>query len=792
MLISMNWIGEFVDLSGLDLDALISKFTLATAEVEEIYHKGEDVIGVVAAKILSVENHPKSKKLHLLKVDAGDKVYDVVCGAPNVEVGIIVPFVPMGGSVGGMDIKEAEIAGYKSYGMCCSESELGISDDHSGLMILPEDTKLGTSIKDLYPIDDIVFEVDNKSLTNRPDLWGHYGIAREFAAITKRPLKPVDKVNHEDYANLPEVEIDIQDTEHCYRYIGTKAENVTRKVSPVDMRIRLFYCGSRAINFLADITNYIMLELGQPMHAFDMRQVNKVEVKRFDNKFKFETLDQVERDIDENTLMICSNDEPVAIAGIMGGYKSEINDDTTTLLLESANFDGVCVRKSTSRMGHRKDASMRYEKMLDPELCMVAAERYVKLLLDLDEGAKITSAMTDSYPVKYPEISLNFDKRYVDRYTGIEITNDEIVETLKALGFKVSLENDNFSVVVPSWRSTKDVTIKADIIEEITRIYGYDNFVIKTTNSPLAPVRDLPSRNDDYMVKSLLADKFGLHEIHTYIWNDAKKQKEIGITAEGDIRLINSISPDNIIIRKSLIPNELTVINENKTFKPTFGIFEIARVVDGKKENGYANEKKMLGITLFSREKSEEELYLAVKDIVKTIGITTKNYNFTLKNADSVDLSWQHPVNTAEIYMGDTKIGYFTALHPEIKDKIDKKAAIICAELDMDCIYSIEQSYIKYVQPSKFPGIEIDLSFLLDKNAKFEVISKVIDNFECPFIQGYKLADVFESEALNDKKSVTVRIDFCSFDRTLSGEEIQEYVNSLIEKFAETGINLKV
>jgi len=340
-------------------------------------------------------------------------------------------------------------------------------------------------------------------------------------------------------------------------------------------------------------------------------------------------------------------------------------------------------------------------------------------------------------------------------------------------------------------RSTKDVTIKADIIEEITRIYGYDNFVIKTTNSPLAPVRDLPSRNDDYMVKSLLADKFGLHEIHTYIWNDAKKQKEIGITAEGDIRLINSISPDNIIIRKSLIPNELTVINENKTFKPTFGIFEIARVVDGKKENGYANEKKMLGITLFSREKSEEELYLAVKDIVKTVGVTTKNYNFTLKNAESVDLAWQHPVNTAEVYMGETKIGYFTALHPEIKDKIDKKASIICAEINMDCIYSIEQSYIKYVQPSKFPGIEIDLSFLVDKNDKFEVISKVIDNFECPFIQGYKLADIFESEALNGKKSVTVRIDFCSFDRTLSGEEIQEYVNSLIEKFAETGINLK-
>ncbi len=791
MFISMNWIQEFVDLSGLDLDALISKFTLATAEVEDIFHKGEDVKGVVAGKILSVENHPNSKKLHLLKVDAGEKIYDVVCGAPNVEVGIIVPFAPMGACVSGLDIKEAEIAGCKSFGMCCSESELGISDDNSGLMILPEDTKPGTDIKELFDIDDIVFEVDNKSLTNRPDLWGHYGIAREFAAITGRELRPIDKVNHEDYKDLPGVEIDIQDTEHGYRYIGTKAENVTRKVSPVNMRIRLFYCGSRAINFLADITNYIMLELGQPMHAFDMREVDKVEVKRFDKEFTFETLDQVERKIDENTLMICSNNEPVAIAGIMGGYKSEIKDDTTSLLLESANFDGVCIRKSTSRMGLRTDASMRYEKMLDPELCMTAAERYVKLLLQLDSGAKIISSFTDKYPVHYDTINLEFDKKYVDRYTGIEISNDRIVTTLKALGFKVENEGDNFKVEVPSWRSTKDVTIKADIIEEITRIYGYDNFDIETTLSPLAPVRDLPSRDNDISVKTLLADRFSLHEIHTYIWNDAKSQKEIGITAQGDVRLINSISPDNIIIRNSLIPNELTVVADNKSFAPTFGIFEIARVVDGKNPDNTGIEKKKLGIVLFSKEKSEEELYLKLKDIIKTVGVATKNFNFTMKYAQKVSKEWQHPVNTVEVFADDKYVGYFTAVHPQVKDKIDKKANIVCAELDMDCVYGIDKAYVKYTQPSKFPGIEIDLSLLLPAKDDFKVISDVIDGFDCPLLESYRLVDIFESPALLGKKSVTVRINFCSHERTLSGQEVQEYIDTLIKKFAEIDIPLK-
>ena len=318
MYISMNWIGDFVDLSGLDLEALIHRFTLSTAEVEDIYHKGDDLRDVVAGKILSMENHPTSKKLHLLKVDAGDKIYDVVCGAPNAREGIVVPFVKEGGMVSGQEITCATIAGCESHGMCCSEKELGISDDHSGLMELPADTPIGVDMTELYAIRDTVFEVDNKSLTNRPDLWGHYGIAREFAALTGRELKPLETVSLEAYDNLPPIQIDVQD-DLCFRYTGLKVRNIQKKVSPVDMRIRLYYCGSRGINLLADLTNYLMLEMGQPMHAFDCAKVDQIEVKRFDKPFSFTTLDGQERQVDENTLMICCKGEPVAIAGIMGG-----------------------------------------------------------------------------------------------------------------------------------------------------------------------------------------------------------------------------------------------------------------------------------------------------------------------------------------------------------------------------------------------------------------------------------------------------------------------------------------
>ena len=551
MLISMNWIGDFVDLSGLDLPGLIQRFTLSTAEVEEVMEMGRDLRDVVAGKILSVENHHDSKKLHLLKVDGGDKIYDVVCGAPNVREGLIVPFVREGGMVAGQAIRCAKLAGYESHGMCCSEKELGISADHAGLMELPEDTPVGRDITELYAIQDTVFEVDNKSLTNRPDLWGHYGIAREFAALTGRELKPLETVSLAAFDSLDPIDIQVEDQELCYRYTGLKMRNITKKVSPVDMRIRLFYCGSRAINLLADLTNYLMLEMGQPMHAFDCAKVDSIQVKRFDAPFVFTTLDGVERKIDENTLMICSQGQPVAVAGIMGGLDSEIEDNTDSLLLESANFDASSVRKSSTRLGLRTDASMRYEKTLDPEMTDLAIQRFMKLLLDIDPQAQVISRLTDVYVKHYPAVELTFHKAYVDRYTGIEIEDERILSTLRSLGFTARQEGEQFTVQAPSWRATKDVTIKADIIEEITRIYGYDNFNISTTLSPLHPQKKSQENRADNTAKDILVRTYGLHEVHSYLWADAKKCRALGIGLEENVKLVNAQTPDHETLRRA-------------------------------------------------------------------------------------------------------------------------------------------------------------------------------------------------------------------------------------------------
>jgi len=785
MFLSMNWISDFVDLSGLDKIELINKFSLSTAEVEnEIFYKGSDLSGIVVAQIMSVEEHPESKKLHLLKVDAGDgELTDVVCGAPNVRVGMKTAFAKVGAKIGEIEITPRKLAGYTSNGMCCSEKEIGISDNHEGIMEITDDIPCGTDLKSVYEIDDIVFEVDNKSLTNRPDLWGHYGIAREFAALAGRELKPLDVADLSVYDNLEKVDLKIEDN-LCQRYSSIKFENIKKHTSPVNMRIRLFYCGMRALNFLADLTNYLMLEMGQPMHAFDARKVEKIRIKRFDIPFTFTTLDGVEREIDENTLMICNDNTPVAIAGIMGGLDSEIVEDTSTLTLESATFDASSIRKSTVRLSHRTDASMRYEKSLDPEMTVVAIARFVKLLCDIDENAKVTSALTDEYAFKYDKISLDFNKAFVNKYTGIEIDNETIVKTLKSLGFGVTLENDEFSVDVPSWRATKDVTLKADIIEEITRIYGYDNFDVNTATAPLYPVRAAQEKTDEDRIKDILVKRYSMHELHSYVWAYYDEYKALGIEVEDNVELINATNPNIKTIRNSIIPTQLCQVKYNTSYAPDFSVFEIGRCVNGFKDDGLCDEHKKLAVTLFSKTKDTEALYFELIDILSVITDDIKHKSLYFEKAESTH-SYQHPKNLNRIYCDGKLLGEIGIVNSVVSKKIDKKASIVYAQIDIEEFATITNASISYCEPSKFPEIEIDLSFV---SQTFAPISKAIENSNCPIIKNVSVVDTYTDES---GKSITVRLIFSHPERTLTKEEVLEVVNKIAADLENQNIKLK-
>lgn len=788
MFLSMNWIQDFVNLSGLDKSELIHKFSLSTAEVEnEIFYKGSDISGIVVAEIKSIENHPDSKKLHLLKVDAGgEELTDVVCGAPNVRVGLKTAFAKVGAHIGEITIAPRKLAGYTSNGMCCSEAEIGISDDNSGIMEITDDIPNGTDIKDAYDIDDIIFEVDNKSLTNRPDLWGHYGIAREFAALAGRELKPLELENLDAYSALKKIDMKIEDP-LCQRYSCLQVDNINRNVSPVNMRIRLFYCGMRAINFLADLTNYLMLEMGQPMHAFDSRKVEKIRIKRFDKPFVFKTLDGTERNIDENTLMICNGNIPVAIAGIMGGLDSEIVEDTTTLTLESATFNAVSIRKSTVRLAHRTDASMRYEKCLDPEMTTTAIARFVNLLKKYDPDVQVVSALTDEYAFHYDKVVLNFDKKFVDRYTGINIDNDRIVNTLQSLGFTVKLDGDNFSVEVPSWRATKDVTIKADIIEEITRIYGYDNFEVNTTRSPLYPVRAAIVKTCENKIKDILVKRYNLHEVHSYIWAYNDELKAIDIPVENNIKLANATNPNIETIRNSMIPTQLCQVKSNVSFAPDFGIFEIGRVVNGIDENNLCIENKKLAVTLYSKTKDVRELYFELRDMLAVITDDIKHKALTFKKVEPKH-SYEHPVNLNTVYLGGNEIGTIGIIHPTVGKKIDKKAAIVFAEIDVNAYSSANASTIVYDEPSKFPPMDYDISVEVPDGVLYEQLSECWANAGNGILKNTKIVDTYDTDTVH---SITIRFEFSSNERTLSSNEVQDVMDKVIAGLNKMGIKLR-
>lgn len=786
MLVSINWIKEYVDLEGLDIKKLINSFTLATAEVEDIFVKGEDIKDVVVGEILSVENHPNSKKLHLLKVDGGDRVYDVVCGAPNVRENMKIAFVKCGGRVPAGEITKATIAGYESEGMCCSAFELGLSDDKSGLMEIDVDAPNGTDIKEIYPVDDIVFEVDNKSLTNRPDLWGHYGIAREFAALTGRDLKPLPLADL-SYDGDEKIKVTVERPDLVYRYSCIKMDNITKNVSPMQMQIRLYYCGMRGINLLADLTNYIMLEIGQPTHAFDANKIDEIVIGTPKEDCKFTTLDNTERSITTDTLMIQNGSTPVAIAGIMGGLDSEIVGDTNAVVLECANFDGISVRKSSSRLGLRTDASARYEKMLDPEMTVAAAGRFAYLLKSIDSGAKIASNLTDEYVRKYPEITIDFNKAYVDKYTGIDISEERIVKTLASLGFDVAKNGETFTVKVPSFRATKDVTIKADIIEEITRVYGYDNFSIITTKSPLKPVKSSPVRAESNEIKDILVKHYNLHEVHSYIWCDVRKYKKLGIEVEDNVKVLNIESSDNGTIRNSMIPTLLTAVSENKDYRESFGIFEIGRVADGTRADGTANERRRLGIVLFDKASGEKAVFYKALGIVKELFTQIKHKEPVLTKIEPKH-HWQHPKNTVSISCDGVNVGTLNTLHPANAQKLDKNGVAVCIEIDVDDFITITGNNIDFEEPSSQQSTYYDLSLIQKDGTTFADIAKCWSELKLSELNKVKVIDTYEKDGI---KSVTVRLIFSAKDRTLEMEQVQSWIDSILNNLKKIGIEMK-
>ena len=787
MYISLNWIKDFVNLDGLDVNEIANKFTLSCAEVEGLIYKGNNFSNVISAKIESIQDHPNSKKLHILQVNTGKDTVQVVCGAPNVREGMVTAFAQIGAKIGDITIGQATLAGVESNGMCCSGKELDITDDNSGIIDLGDNTKIGVDLKKLLPVEDVLIDVDNKSLTNRPDMWGHYGIAREIAAITGRKLGeyPVDNT---DYSKLPSLNVKVE-SESCNRYSALRVENISKNVSPLEMQIRLYYCGMRAISLLADLTNYIMLELGQPMHSFNGSKVESIVVRDVEEDTNFTTLDGTDRVLPKGTMVIDLNSEIGAIAGVMGGLSSEIESDTTSTFLESANFDCVKVRKTATALGLRSESSTRYEKSLDPEMTETALRRYVKLLSGIDAGAKVVSSLTDVYVNKYPLITIEVEKSYIDRYAGIDISKERMLDILNSLGFVVKTKGDTFVISVPTWRATKDISIKADIVEEITRVYGYDNITAIPNAQPVTLNRLGLDIVRDYDIKYALADRYNMHEIHSYIWEDAIVNKTMGIETESYIRLVNSLQKDNDDIRSSMLPTIIRAVANNKRYADNYGLFEIGHIVTGMKDE-LAVEEQAIGMAWVVNKNNLSEGLIAAKDCIQYIFefVLKLPVKFVVANNNKNYIAAKNYYN---IVVDGTVVGELGMVSPVVQHKIAKDTYTVVAQVNMTKVNTFAPVNHKVDKVSKFPVTTLDFNFVLGQDEVYGKIENIANTIKTDLTYKVQLVDIFLNKEDNTK-SYTIRYFVTSMDHTLSSAEIETFHKTVIETFEKNAVKLKV
>lgn len=732
------------------------KFTIRTAEVEGVEVVGKKFDGVVVAEIKECIEHPDSDHMHILQVDCGEKEnIQIVCGAPNVRVGLKTALVKVGGHIDGMEITARPLRGVVSNGMCCSGRELFISDNHDGIIELPDDAPVGMDIKKYLPIEDIIVEIDNKSLTNRPDLWGHYGIAREIAAITEHELLPLEV--EEIVNNKEDLDIIIKDPELCMRYCGLKIEDIKNNKTPFDMQIFLYYVGMRSISLLVDLTNFLMLELGQPMHAFDARVVKSIEVGRANNGDTYTTLDGVERALTDDMLMIKNGNQYFGIAGVMGGLDSEILDDTTSVFLESATFNAGSIRKTAVALGLRTEASARYEKSLDPNMTELALKRLVYLLRKENPTMKIVSSLTDIYPTPLEEGHITLHKRLLNIYMGTSLSDTEVSSILERLGFNVKINDETFEVTVPTYRHTKDVHIEQDLIEEVARMYGLEKIEAKPLCLDLSAKELETVFNQEFEVKKLLSTRYNMHEIHSYMWYDTDTLKNLGIEKNG-VKLLGKT--ENNILRDDLSFSLLNIVERNFKNYQHFKIFEIGTVI-ANNEN-----KRVLSFILADAENNLEKNYNLAKTIIKSLFRIIKNKDVEIK--DNLNEKEYYDKNLGKyIYVEDKRLGEINVLSKNYTNKIAKKRCVICVDIDFDSFTLMEKDTILAKEISKYPTVELDYTIILD-NKKFEDLKNVLNEFNSNLIKEWKLISIYENK-------YTIRYILGSNTKTLEQNDINKF-----------------
>jgi len=805
MLISIDWIKEFVDLPELSAQEMASKFTLATAEVEEVLLQGDHFEKMRVAEITSIERHPDANKLNLVTFKLSEKeTKRVVCGAENVQIGLKVPYAPLGITLpNGIKLEAKKIRGILSEGMLCSEEELGYAQESSGLMELADNAVVGMNLLEHFSESkDILLDIDNKSLTHRPDLWGHYGMAREFSAIFERPLRDLfgQSWNKKISGNIPggnsPIKVSMQKDCAGLAYYGLSLTGIIVSESPAWLKQRLLAVGLRPINNIVDISNYVMLELGIPLHIFAREKISgNINVRKIEKEEKFITLDEMERTLIPGDTIVADDRGALVLAGIMGGLNSGVDEQTKDIFIEVANWKATSVRRTSTRLGLRTDSSQRYEKTLDSQLLERTLLRTLELVLLLCPTAKAVGAVEyageDLTRIEPLIVKTSVDK--INHVLGHEVSQEKILTIFNHLDFLVEEAGELLAVKVPSYRATKDIENEADLIEEIGRIVGYDNILPRAPLQAVHPVRLTPAQILQRKINDFLVCHTRAFEVMTNPMIGESLLKKCQWNGSRGHHLVNSLSEDQDRMRTSLVPSFLKIIALNQKNYAEFNLFELGRVYT-ENEKSFSQDETHLAIAMFNKEKNcfldlvnHMERLTHFANIPATIVPPNEKFKDTI-----LPENWSgiHPFEKYHIKIMGKIAGVLFTVHPLLLKKLKIKGNLSLGIINFSSIENrtLKKS-IKYGPLPKFPSSTFDCTVVVDRDVEVAPIIACTKKLKLNELIKCELLDIFK---ISDRqKAVTLKSTFFHPEKTLDREFLTQAQTKLIQVLEKSGYPLK-
>lgn len=773
MNLPMSWLSDYTDMNGISPKEYADRMTMSGSKVECVENLGAEIDKVVVGEVLTCEMHPDSDHLHVCSVNVGeDEPIQIVCGAPNVAAGQKVPVALNGSTLpGGVKIKKGKLRGVMSNGMICSHDELGIAESRLGyepeygILVLPEDAQVGSDVKDLFGLNENVVEFEITS--NRPDCFSIIGLARETAATFERDFNVPEISFPENGGDINEfLKVTIDDKNKCKRYCAKAITDVEIKPSPKWMRERLEACGIRAINNIVDITNYVLLEYGQPMHAFDVRDIagGEITVRRANEGEEIKTLDEMDRVLVSEDLVIADKERAIAIAGVMGGFNSEIKPDTKTVIFESAMFDAASVRLTAQRVGLRTEASSRYEKGLDYHNTVSAIERACQLVCELGCG-KVVSGMIDVMGNVEEEVSIKFRPEKINAFLGTDISVENMLSVFERLEIKA--DTDKMMLYPPSFRP--DLQAEADIAEEVARFYGYDKIPTTLMTGATTCGIKTPEQKLESEISAILTSQ-GMYEIYTYNFQSPNMLNKLNIPEDSALRnqvkILNPLGEDTSVMRTTMAGSMLETLARNYNYRTkTAKMFELGRVYIPTEKGKLPDEVRTLMVGMYG-DVDFYDIKGACEELFTQLHIENVEYERYTESPV------YHPGRSAKILCNGKTLGVIGEVHPSVARNFEIGTKTYIGELDFMSLFEVVNKNLEYTPLTKFPAVTRDFSIVVDDSTPVAEIEKVMKKYGGKLLTKLELSDVYVGEQIpQGKKSVMYKAEFKALDRSLTGEE---------------------